>query len=304
EQRGETVYAYQDGALIISEPIASFSASSAAKQVAFGYFDNGNGQNWTVQWDDVATRMESGINYWNLFREDGALAGASDVLTSALGLFLAGDTGKRVFLDAANNVNWGLWSAAFTAATQLTLSAIAHPGGARVYTSGGEHFVELTDPEFHARHVGKDVIISGSVLGIGPSFNNRTVTILEHIDHFTARVSNPGLDFVDEDELDWEFDTAFVTETSIPWELVDAASNAAAVLTLREALPTSPVNVEVAYTTVLSAQVVRNETIQNLLVAPDLYHPYYLLDIDEGVKFLINTVTAAGVIPRFGESPD
>lgn len=299
---GETVYAYQNGVEVMSEAIGSFSGSSAAKQLSFGYYDNGSSQNWTAKWDDVRAYARTGKNYWNLYREDGALATSSDVLTSAAGLFVSGDTGKRVFLDAINNENWGLWNATYTAATQLTLSAIEHTAEARVYTDtsdGDKQIVELDDPDFNRRDIGKDVIVSGSTLG-----NDRTVTITAIQDEKHAEVSNPGADFVDEDGLNWEFDVAFVTETSIPWELVDAASNTGAALTLRDALPASPVSLEVGYTTVLSAQVLQDSFVSNLGTAPDLYYPFYLLDVDEGYQQLIDMVTAAGVIPRYGVTPD
>lgn len=298
ERVDETILGYLNGVKVLEKAASSFAASSAAKQVSFGYFDNAASQNWTAQWDDVETYVESGVNYWNLFREDGSLATASDVLTSALGLFTVPDTGKRVFLDASNNVNWGLWAATYTSATQLTLAAIPHPEGARVYTTGSEHFLVVTDPLMHLRHVGKDVIVSGSSLG-----NDRTVEILEFLSPWMAKVSNPGADFVDEDELDWEFDSAFVNESSIPWELVDAGSLAGAVLTLREALPVAAADVSVRYTAVLSGQILRNEFVSNSGVAPTLYYPYYLLDVNEGVQELLENVTAAGVIPKFGVTP-
>lgn len=300
ERRAEMIYAYHNGLALMGAAVSAFAASSSAKQVSFGYFDNGNSQDWTVQWDDVRVHVETEKNYWNIYREDGALAAASDVLTSASGLFVAGDTGKRVFVDADDNVNWGLWDATYTSATELTLSAASHAEDARVYTdTGGEQMIELVDPGFNLRDEGKDVIVSGSSLG-----NDRTVTILSVHDERHAEVTNPGADFVDEDELDWEFDVAFTTETTIPWELVDAGSNTGADLTLRDALPATPVNLDVQYTTVLSAQVLRNSFAANLGTAPDLYYPFYLLDVDPGYQQLIDLVTAAGVIPRYGVTPD
>jgi hypothetical protein len=299
ERRGDYIYTYRDNApLFPPEPISTFSAGTS-KEISFGYWDNASSQNWTVQWDHPRVWVRSGRDHWNLYREDGALATASDVLSSASNLFASGDTGKHVFLRATNNVNWGLWEATFGSGTTLTLSGISRPAGARVYTGdGSEQFVEITDPLFNVKDIGKDIIISGSGLG-----NNRTVTVLGMFHERLVEVSNPGADFVEEDELDWELDTNFVLETSIPWELVAAGSSAAKVLTLRDALPATTQPVQVEYTKVLSAELLRNEFIENTRVNPELYYPFYLLDVDEGVRTMIDMVTAAGVIPSFSQ-PD
>lgn len=301
ERRGAVVEASLDGTVIERRLASSFGATGSL-DASFGHLNAAAAQNWDVEWDNVHFRNAGTRNYWNLARDDGLLAGApSDIMSSVAALFLSADTGNYVWLEAVNNENWGLWGATYTAANQLTLAGIPRVEGARVYTStggGGEQFVELTDPLFHSRHVGKSVIISGSSLG-----NDRTVVVASLQSPLLAEVTNPGADFVDEDELDWEFDSDFVAESNIPWELVEAGTNVGAALTMRETLPAHPVNLDVQYTKVLSAEILRNEFVTNLGTAPNLYYPCYLLDVDEGIKTLIELVTAAGVIPRFGVTP-
>ncbi len=300
ERRAAEVQAYLDHVLIARIPVSAFTPD-ANTDASFGHLSQAAAQNWTARWDNVHFLANGTRNYWNLARDDGVLAGTpSDVLSSAAALFVTpADTGKYIWLEAVNNENWGLWGTTYTAAGQLTLAGIPRVGGIRVYTgAGGEQLIELTDPLLHARHLGKDIIITGSVIG-----NNRTVTLLGMFDPLNGEVSQPAAAFIDEDELNWEFDTEFVAESTIPWELVETGTNVAAALTLREALPNSPTALEVQYTKVLSAEVLRNEFVQNLGSSPDQYYPFYLLDVDEGIQSLIELVTAAGVIPRFTQ-PD
>jgi hypothetical protein len=297
ERDGPYVTARLDGE-ILAVIAASDFAADANTDISFGHLSTASTQDWTVRWDNVRFRTADRQNYWNLTREDGSLSTSSDILTSAAALFVSGDTGKLVWLEADNNENWGLWEATYGSSTTLTLAGISHAGTARVYTSGSTQYLELLDPLLHSKHIGKDIIISGSALG-----NNRTVTLATMEHERLGAVTNPGADFIDEDELDWEFDTEFVNESNIPWELVDAASKSGVNLTLREALPAATTGVRVHYTTVLSAQLLRNEFTRNLGTGSDLYYPAYLFDIDAGIKAMIDLVTAAGVIPRFS-SPD
>lgn len=303
ERRGDTILVYLDRMLIARVAVSTFPADINT-DVSFGYFDQAAAQNWEVWWDNVHVRNAGQRNYWNLARDDGSLAGGgSDILSSAAALFVTPtDNDKFIWLEAVENENWGLWGTTYTAANQLTLAGIPRVEGARVYTGGGgEQFVELLDPLLHARHIGKDIIISGSSLDSGS--NDRTVTLIGMFHEKLGEVSNPGADFVDEDELDWEFDTAFVAESSIPWELVATGTNVGTALTFRETLPDHPTDLKIQYTKVLSAELLRNEFVSNLGIAPDLYYPCYLLDVDEGIRTLIESVTAAGVIPQFSQ-PD
>jgi hypothetical protein len=299
-RNGADVYAYLDHDLLIIIPVSSFGADSNT-DVSFGHLSQAASQDWEVWWDNIKFRTFGQRDYWNLARDDGSLSTGSDILTSAAALFISADTGKHVFLDASNEVNWGLWEATWTSATQLTLSGISHSETGRVYTDdSGDHWVESLDPDFNKMDIGKDIIISGSDLS--PP-QDRTVTITDYVNEHLVQVSNPGADFIDEDELDWEFDTDFTTESSIPWELVAVGTNVTTALTFRETLPNHPTDLDIQYTDVLSAELLRNEFVQNLGTAPDLYYPFYLLDVDEGIRSLIELCTAAGVIPRFDE-PD
>jgi hypothetical protein len=170
----------------------------------------------------------------------------------------------------------------------------------------GSNFVDLRDPLFTPDDRNKFLNITGSGLG-----NNRTlasaVKILEVVHAKRVRVN--GAAFVSEVGIDFQFRTSdgttldqFLAATGVQWELVNAASFAAAVLTVRDVLPLAATPLEIGYTKVLSAQTLLNETVENegsAGGAPDVYYPFYLFDVDRATRQLMDEVTAAGVLPAY-----
>jgi hypothetical protein len=292
ERDGDWIYARVNGQRVLAALASSFAAD-ANTDMSFGYVNNGNNQNWTVNWDNVEIRAAPLRDYWNLRRDDGATVNPA-TLNSASALFVAGDTGKQVRLYSDENENYGVWLATYSSATQLTLAGIQRTG-ADVASGTSYDTVTLSDPWFHPKDVGKDITTSGSALLGAP--NDLTTEILAYVSPYQVRVAAGT--YTDETGLTWEFTPNFTVEANLRWELIDAASEAAQVLTLREALPSANTDVDVQYTTVLSGQVLLHEFIQNLQVAPDLYWPLYLWDIDAITRALMDMITAAGVIPEY-----
>jgi hypothetical protein len=175
---------------------------------------------------------------------------------------------------------------------------------ATVNTAGGvptESFVVLDEPWFDRQVVGKDITLTGSALG-----NNGTVPVTDYISPYAVQVDATSIGasgFTTEAGLTWKFAPDFVAEVAtVHYELIDAGSVAAKTLTLRQALPSSPVDLLVFYTAVLSAQLLKNESVVNEGsggTAGNIYYPFYLFDIAEGIRQVIDEVTAAGVIPEF-----
>jgi hypothetical protein len=294
-RRGSLVWAFLDNQDLWGPVDASLFAADATLEVGFGYKNNASVNDWTVSWDNVSFYSAAERNYWNLNRADGSLSAGSDVLTSALGLFVSADTGKLVRLRGSDNKNNGLWRATFTSATQLTLSGVVR-GEAIVDGAGTAATVTLLDPWFRRVDVNKIITIAGSGLG-----NNGDVTVLEVIDSRTARVNKTG-SFTAEDGLNWSFKADFANESSVPWELVAVGTNVTTALTLRDALPATTMDVVVTYTSVLSAQILRNEFVANLgsgSSPPNIYYPAYFADVSESIRRLLDDISAAGVIPYY-----
>lgn len=280
---------------------------SGSDTVSFGYwFQSGATQDWTAYWKDLTVTAFTPRNHANITRQDGVFSGADDDLTSAAALFTSADTGKRVRIKGTGGTvaarrNKGLWEATFVNATTLSLAGITSDSIVTVQTVGGQHFVDILDPRFVADDVNKEIEILGSALG-----NNGTRIVQEVVSPFRVRVD--GSDFVNEQSIQYRFNPyngtsgQFEAASGFEWELIDTAVEAAGVVTIRDALPGATTDVEQWYTSVLSAQILRNEFVENKgssASAPDVYYPFYLFDVDQTTRKLMDEVTAAGVIPEF-----
>jgi hypothetical protein len=141
--------------------------------------------------------------------------------------------------------------------------------------------------------------------------NDSKRVVLEFITPKKVRVDESGTpaDFTSESGIRYRFNpfdgsttNVFTAATAFAWELVDASSFATTTLTLRDSLPATNTPVEVWYTTVLSAQIVRNEFVVNQGSSgsdPNIYYPFYVFDVDRATRQLLDEVTAAGVIPAY-----
>jgi hypothetical protein len=285
ERDGDWVHAFYDGARKISALASTFGAS-AGTLASFGYTDNGNANQWIVLWDDARIYSKSDYNWWNLPGTNGSVSTGSAILTDAGAPFAASDTGKIVFLNASNNVNYGTWLATYTAATQLTLSGISHTDG-QLSTLTPTTFVTTRD-RFASTDIGKTITVAS-----GANAGDHVITAFTDARHVTCAAST----LVTQVDTPWAFKVTFTNEAAIAYELTDAGTNAAAVLTLRQSLPQVNQPVTVHYADVESAQVLLDETVEN--TGGTLYYPFYIAGPDEWIKALLDDITAAGVIPCF-----
>lgn len=113
-------------------------------------------------------------------------------------------------------------------------------------------------------------------------------------------LDTPGFTITDA-ECSWRIVPVFPADAAVSYELVDAGTDAAGTLTLREAAP-FPVGtvMDVHVSTVLSAYVYE-ERQENELTPPSTYsmHPFYLYDGFGFVRGVLDILTVAGVIPDF-----
>lgn len=288
---GDNIVGLVDGIPLVTAARSGFAADTG--QIAsFGYVNRGVSNNWTCRWDEVRLYVKDNRNYWNLAREDGSLSVGSDVLTSAAALFnVFTDIGKLIWLEATNGENHGLWQVDATpGSTQLTLDGYLWKASGYCDGLFPDRYFTYED-KFIALDAPKDLVISDSGEG-----NNDTYPVLEVVGprELKLDITGHGADLATESNLSHKFDPGFVTESSIPWTLVDAARFSGTSLILREALPSGAADVRVDYTTVLSAVLKRDET-----HARNDAYPFYIQGVDERLQALISSITAAGVIPRF-----
>jgi len=290
-QADHYVRAYVDGVLIFFENETLFAAS-ADHLLSFGYFDCGNANDYLVYWDESWLYVKNETNFWNLEGTGGSLALGSQIFTDLAGVFVAGDIGRNLWAEAANDENYGLWTAiANPGPTQLTLDGFLHVRGAYADTLRPDRLFSYDDV-FSDHDIPKSIIIPTS--GVGNDDTYPIVAVITPREVQLDISGHPG-GLVTEEDVDWKFDpTLFVNEAAIPWTLVAAGTFVAGALTWRHALPATPVDVRVNYTTVLSAIMMRDETVEDETAACA-----YIYGIDEELQALIDNLTAGGVIPVF-----
>lgn len=305
-RRGDVIEALMDGVVVLAESVGTFSVD-VNTDFSFGYWNNSANQDWTVRWDTAGVRATTKWrNFWNLFRQTGALSVADADLDDGGNPFVAGDDGKHVRVYAPNNPeNDGLWQASYVGAGTLTLDGVPLGRARVVAASAVEGFVILEEPWFRDVDVAKSVVISGSALG-----NDGTYPVLAWGSPLFLIVDTTALSggFTAESLLTWKFDPSFVNQASVNYEVIDAGTVAAKTLTVHASEPGWPnaaQDVIVNYTSVLSAQLMRDETVENEGsggAEPNIFYPFYLWDVEQGIRDLMDEVTAAGVIPEFERS--
>jgi len=304
------ITAFIDGKNLAGSVDSSIFATTTVDNCSFGYFyQSGTTQNWNVQWDNVKTFVRTDRNHWNVANNDGVFSGSTDNLTSASALFLAGDVGKYLRVKsrgtggAAADVNIGLWKVkTFVSTSDIELEGFVSAAIASVSTVGSDNFITLLDPLFVPQDKNKQIEIAGSALG-----NDGARKILEYVSPKKVRVD--GAAYVSEIGLTYKFNVfdgttagQFAAATVFTWELIDAASFVGPVLTLREALPLASTPVQIWYTSVWSAQILRNEALANegsLGSEPGIFYPFYVFDVDRATRQLLDEITAAGVLPAY-----
>jgi hypothetical protein len=278
----------------------------------------------------VSTRIRSvrffvhtRTNFWNEYGASGSvnLANPTRFDTNS-GFIQPGDVGKQLIISGSvilnpqggnNNGDWIIDSFVDTDNVELTgrdqvnaLLQTAFPTRVVVPTTG-QQFKYPDD-------LGKKIVISGSGLG-----NDGSYTITDLLDSSTFASLGAGASpipattnvcvcssatFVNETGLDWKTEPVFFTETGLDWELSEAGARSGTTLTMRSTSILHPTVLAVRYSRLLSAQILRDNTIDNQVTQeiPTLeyaYYPFYLSDPLGFVRGYLDDVTAAGVIPDY-----
>lgn len=300
-REGDTLRAMIDGAVVLSALASSFGAT-ASQTASFGYRRLGAApQVWSVVWDQVALVVAPTRDYAQLRRDDGVLANPATI-TSAAALFVLGDTGKLIRTVSATPASDGVWRATYVDPSTITLGTVVRAAEASV----DGNIVTIDAPRFDRKTTGKTIAISASTEG-----NNGSYTVLAWggdpgltgadaaMTECQARVDTSGLPggvFSTETGLSWGF-APNVTAGACRWEIIGALTNAGPILTLRETLPAATLALIVRYSTDPSAQVLASEAVRNTGTGPPTERwPFYLLDVDEATRALMDQITAAGII--------
>lgn len=312
-----------DGSRVQTEAWANFRASTETR-LRFGAQDS-TLTGMIGQVKQVGFFSYTPTDFWAARGVDGeAFPAATSPKTfddTVAAAFLAGDVGKRfVVPNATNDVNKGVYEVdTFVSASRLTLKgqdrikAFVQSATPTTFFANDKNAFQFPDD------IGKEIVIS-----TGPNSGGSPYVITDLISELDGVTSLSSFDstipektgiaiasaatFVTETDIDWRLDPVFVNETSLDWELSDTGSEAAGVLTLRQSMPAltgaQTRILRVRYTDVLSSQIEEDSVVVQAiedLGPPVLYniYPFVLADPLGFVRFYLDAITVAGVIPVF-----
>lgn len=216
--------------------------------------------------------------------------------------------GKITIAGATNPTNNGT----FDIIARVDSTRIYIDNSAAVLETGGAftwellvNSVTLDDSRFTADDVGKAINISGSAIVPVSNDGDRIITAF-----ISAKVVHvDGVEFQPELQLVYQFKPydgstigLFAADTGVSFETVGTGGQSGSIVTTRDPLPLANTDVAVSYTSVLSAQIMRNEFVTNDGAAgsePNIFYPFYIFDVDRATRQLLDEITAAGVIPSF-----
>lgn len=292
---------------------ASFAAT-ALNEIRFGCQDTAlTGAEVRVK--QASFKARTTTDYWNLRGTGGATTAVAGFDTNSAAL-IAGDVGKPLrTYGAPTTKNNGAWTVATVTPPddvtltgplqQLAILETANP--TRVRIAGNPRAFKYPDD------IGKRIDLSAAGTAPNPgiyeiddildpvSFTALSGATEEYSNVVTVLLS-PG--FVTETEIEWRLLPNFAVEAGVSWELSDAGSVAALVLTLRA---NPPLNIpggytavlEVVYSQVRSGHLVAGPEIVNDPVGGYDYYPFYLPSNPLGpFSAFIDELTVAGVIPE------
>jgi len=305
--------------------VSSFSTTAVeGGQTIIGYI---GGSSTTAPWFWLKRLEQSyrspGRDYWAAEAADGVVALGSRLLTSAALTFQASDVGagfttrNSAVTNAQGGNNNGRWLVESQGGTNVTL--IGHTWtGATVQGANPDRIILPLDQQLlkFPDDLGKEIEIIDSELGqdgvyvIDELLDPDTLTDIELGASPQPQLTNVckvvSGGFVSETDLSFRLRPNFAAESNLEWVLQDAGSVVSNVLTLRQdvsAVPASARVFAVLYAQVLSAQLLRNADLSNLVVSNDpllfTYWPFYLADPLGYARDYLSSVTAAGVIPDF-----
>lgn len=294
-------------------------AASADHAVEFGILSTGLAGDPTPRLRYLRVAMRTGLEYWSSRGAAGLVATVDpDAFDSGVpGAFLVGDVGKALDLRGATapNAQGGTANGRYTVAEVLdsqTVRLEGRPvaGGAVVDSSTPQRVVLSAEALSFPDDLGKVLRLGGSALGNGGDW---TIVSLLHpvsladlgsfdtpFPEKTHICEVAAASFVSEVGLDWELIPAFVDDASLVWELSGAGEFAADVATWRDALPALdgayPRVLEVLASTVLSAQLLPDATVENIeTLGVWSHHPAYLATAWHYLLYYLDRLVAAGV---------
>ena len=176
----------------------------------------------------------------------------------------------------------------------------------------------VTLPDFEALlfpdDLGKQIVLSGSAVGNDGAYTiDKILQAGTLVDLGTYATVIPersnvceviGAAFASEENLAYRIDPLFADETGVSWEQSAASALAGDTITLRQPLWDNDLICEIAYTMVLSAQVLQDYSVENAVTNLSplryRYYPFYLSDLFAGIRGYLDDLTVAGVIPEYG----
>lgn len=322
----QTVDLLVDGSVVTTVAYSLFTDATANHSIEFG-LRGAPAVGMEAHFKYQSIYLNTGTDYWNIRGTAGSVATANPKrLTTGGANFITADVGKRVQISESGitNVAGGNNNGIFTIdslvggspATSVELTGDVVPGASvagasptRV-TMDQEYFVFPDD-------LGKDLTISGSSLGNdgtytidailkSGTFENLSSAFLtgDQIRIKSNVVTVSGGAFVTEADLNIQLEPNFETEAGLDWELSDAGSFTGTAITLRDALWAASLVMEIRFTDVLSAQIMRVSELLNSLISAGPpptyeYYPFYLCDPLGILRAYLDQITAAGVIPEY-----
>lgn len=303
--------------------LSSFDAS-AQHRAQFGCYSTVAGM--ISDWKHIGVHLDnSRADYWDAETSGGVASANPTRFVATTNFFVTDDAGKGIEItgSTATNPQGGSNNGRF-----LVDSLVGASPTDTVKLVGPEHSEQATvnsatptritvdDPEefVYPDDLGKQIVISGSSLG-----NDGIYTITGLLEPGTlvdlATYDTPltgvrtnicvasAAAFTSEQDLTYRVDPVFVTET-LTANLSDAGEIGATspyVATLRNGLWVNGLVMEIRYSEVLSAQVLRDADTQNVVGSGPsyTYYPFYLASPLGLVAAYIDNLTAAGVIPEY-----
>lgn len=258
-------------------------------------------------------------DFWNLSGTGGTVAAASpSTLDTNSAAVVAGDDGLALrthtsaLVSPSRGLNEGVWL--IDTVVDADNATLVGPTQLRGFVESGnpDRFHAAANPRaFRYPHdVGKKV----EILTAGDNIGTGTIAAVLNPSSFAAFTGDSdeysnvvqlsgGPVFVTQTGLSWRLLPNFADEAAtLSWEIVGAGALSGTNLTLRANPPLNlpggyAVIVEVAYTTVLSAQVLPDTTVENDPVGA--YYPFYLPpSVLGGFEEFLDNLTVAGVIPE------
>jgi len=322
---------YVNGVCVQTATYASFPAVAPAYAgFLFGIYADPPTNNPQFRVRQVARYARTLTDYWSVRGTAGQVAAANptrlnDAVFNDFQITDVGLLSKALSITGgtAANAQGGNNNGRFVVASWVSATAIELTGPQQEKADLDADLVTITVPltGYQFRYpddLGKKIAISGSALGNNGEYVITSLLSQQSGNHDLATLPGGGASLstfeettnicqvaagfaAAEVDLDWLLKPVFVNEgPGLDWEMSDAGSFSGATLTLRQALPISngvyTRVLDILFSDVLSAQVLLDTTVKNLL---DAYYPFYIADPLGFVRAYLDTITAAGVIPDF-----